>query len=69
MKVNTNPKVSDTIRETILLQKTFRSDIDELVIVKIYMLVLLVNVWDSHQISGLIFRGGNAVRLLGGQSP
>lgn len=42
---------------------------DALLIAKLYMFVLRVSVWDSRQISGLIFRGGNAVRLLGGQSP
>jgi hypothetical protein len=61
----TNPNVSDPIRETILLQKTFRTDISALVIAELYMLVLRVIVWDSREISGLIFRGGNAVRLLG----
>jgi len=65
----TNPNVSDPIRETILLQNKFRSVIDALVIAKIYMLMLRVSVWDSRQISGLIFRGGNAVRLLGGSEP
>lgn len=65
----TKPNVSDPIRETTLLQKTFRSDIDAPVIAKTFMLVLRVSVYDSRQISGLIFRGGNAVRLLGGQSP
>lgn len=35
---------------------------------RICMLVIQASVWDS-QISGLIFRGGNAVRLLGVRAP
>jgi len=45
----TNPSVSDPIRETVLLQKNLRTDIDALVIAKLYMFVLRVSVWDSCQ--------------------
>ena len=55
--------VSDPIRETNLLQRTFRTAVDALVIA---VSVGHASVWES---SGPMFRGGNAVRLLGVRAP